>query len=658
MAIESLEIVSNILPFEFEYKPELETLKEFYKRLNYLYPLMRKEFTLRNGLKIKVRRQFIKSKHEKGKVLAYDTETYKGTCKLIARNEGRQISVLNPTFEQCINFLFYLANERNVFRFFYNLDFDISSILKLWNDIEQIKLLKKGIEVFYNHRFSFVWLTGRMFIIKDVIRKKRVVFTDIFNFFKTGLNKASKIYLDNEGKDDIDGNMLNTSLDYWNEREKDIIKYCVKDCKLTAHLGEVLIDSIIENGLELPKYLVSSASLSKQYFRTKCYIPTIAHIPKKILQLAYNCYFGGRFEIFKKGHFNELYLNDINSQYPSFIADLPNLRDGVWQKRLHVPKKPCLAYYKVKVNIPKDYKIPTIPINHKGINKFPVGIMEKWITWFDADLIRDYIIEVNNGYRFYPTSKNYKPFKKEINALYKKKSELKGKSELGYNLTKLTMNALYGCFIETHKNEDIEGNIELTAGVLFNSVYASQITAFGRWSVIKDVPKENYDNVIAIHTDSIISNVPFDKFLNVSKEIGAWNLEKTGSGIVINTGMYQIDDLVKTRGIPKKYIGNWFDFCKKNKIYKRKQFIIPHMRKISECLVRDKSLENVNTIMTAKRSVNPNSDSKRDWLRDFANFNEVLTISIDSLPYCFYDTKSALEPNPFCVAHRYDVLQA
>ena len=650
----------------------LETPKELLKRLGYLNVKPKKEYILNNGLKIKSRRLSTVRIYRCEKVLAFDTETFEGKCKLLANSEGKYR--LNPSFYDCLKFLFYLADNRSTYRFFYNLDFDISSILKLWNSkinvlknriLRKIKWLKDGIEIKYKN-FLLKWIKGRMFTIKHITRTKTIVFTDIFNFFHIGLNKSSEIYLKDVKINDIDGNLLNTSLDYWKERNDDIIKYCIQDCILTKKLGVLLIQSIEKVGLPLPKYLVSSASLSKQFFRHNGFIPKVSHIPEKILQISYDCYFGGRFEMFKRGFFDNLFLYDIVSQYPYFIKDLLSLRDGlfkkgIWKNVKEIPKEQCYGYFKAKVNIPKDFKIPTIPIYHNGVNKFPVGIIEKWLTWYDLDLIRDYIVNISEGYVFYESAlcesnplNNHKPFKEKIEFLFEKKQKLKGKNELEYNLVKLCMNALYGCFIETHKNYDKEGNYELNSGVLFNSVYASQITAFGRWSVIKDIPRNLYDNIISIHTDSIMSNIPLDKYLDIGKELGKWNLEIEGKGIMLNTGMYQIGNMVKTRGIPKKFIKDWFLFCNKYKIYKKKTFKIKHMRKLSEGLVRDKSLENVNIMIDDKRSVNCNSDTKRDWISDFKSFSQVLSLNINSYPYYCYDNIKELEPNPLAVALRYE----
>jgi len=633
---------------------------DFFEREGYIYPEKHKKYILDNGLIIKNRRQFIKKTYKCEKVFAFDVETYKGICKLICCSENK--FKMNPSFLECIRFLFYSANNPNVYRFFYNIDFDFSAILKLWKSninvlknriLRKIGYLKNGISVKYKS-YTIKWIKGKMITITHNTRRKSVIFTDIFSFLPLGLNIEAKKYLKDVKIDNIDGNLLNTSLDYWNKREKDIINYCIQDCILTKKLGKLLIKTIENNNLPLPRYLVSSASLSKQFFRLNCFIPSVCHIPHKILQIAYDSYFGGRFEMFKRGYFKQLFLNDINSQYPDFIKDLPNLRDGLWKKIKILPKNQCIGYFLVEVNIPKDYKIPTIPIHHKGINKFPCGIFKKWCTWFDLDLIRDFIVNILEGYIFIPTHRNYKPFKEGIKLLYSKKKLLKKIKPLAYNLVKLCMNAFYGCFIETHKDYDINGNYELIGGILFNSVYASQITAFGRWSVIKDIPRKKYDNIIAIHTDSIISDIPLDKFLKLDLEIGNWSKEKEGKGIILNTGMYQIGYLIKTRGIPKKFIKNWLRFCLKNQIYKKKQFKIKHMRKLSEGLVRDKSLINVNIMVDDIRTINANSDTKRDWILNFNSFREVMTKNIDSYPYYCHGNYIDLHPNPLCIAYRFE----
>ena len=86
-----------------------------------------------------------------------------------------------------------------------------------------------------------------------------------------------------------------------------------------------------------------------------------------------------------------------------------------------------------------------------------------------------------------------------------------------YRLLKITLNGLYGTFIEIHDN--IDEPISKT-GVLFNPIYASWITAYGRWSVLKSIPIDKHNHIKAIHTDSLISNVSLNEFVDIGKEIG------------------------------------------------------------------------------------------------------------------------------------------
>ncbi|MHA1292218.1 MAG: DNA polymerase [Promethearchaeota archaeon] len=635
-----------------EFKPELISL---YERVGAIKPVKQKEYKFCNGLIVKNRRRFITSKNIINEIFAFDTETYRGTCRLLARSCGKETNyktsyIHKPTFKECLDFLFYRASDSGIWRFFFNLDFDISAILKLWKNsdkIEKIKELVKGNPICYKD-YTLVWLKSRMFILKK--GKRRVVYTDLFNMFHSSLQKASDKFLKNESKDDIDGNKLNNSLKYWNDNLERIIQYCEKDCIITVKLAEILLEHLKKAKVEIPKYLVSSASLSKQDFRYNCYLTNISHVPLEIQEVALKAYYGGRFEVLKRGTIKQSYLYDINSQYPNFMKTLPSLKFGMWFPINYLPKKQCIAYFLATLNIPDDNLISTIPVKHKGVVKFPNGFVRKWCTWYDLDLMRDFIITIERGYIYKESPFEYRPLKERILFHYKQKAFWKEKNDLMYMLHKLTMNALYGCFVEINKKV-IDGKKTLVSGMLFNSVYASQITAYGRWSVLKDVWNEK-KHIIAIHTDSILIDKKID--LNIGKKIGEWCLESSGKTYIINTGMYQINaekKLVKTRGIPIEYINDWFEFAKKNGSVKSREFKVKRMLKISQALIQDKHMDNVNIMFNAKKSVNINSDRKRCWFRDFKNFKDTLNDNIKSLPYiAIYDNDiNELHPNPMVI---------
>jgi len=379
--------------------------------------------------------------------------------------------------------------------------------------------------------------------------------------------------------------------------------------------------------------------------------PIFPHNPLEIVQIAYDTYYGGRFELLKRGTFKKMYNYDINSEYPTIISKLPSLKYGLWiyEKNLkELPKKECFGYFNVKILIPDDNLISTIPIR-KGTIRFPNGIFEKWFTWYDLDLMRNYILEIKESYIYKESKREYYPFKEAINKLYDLKSKWKKKNKIMYMIYKLTMNALYGCFFEIHDNKLINGSKERIGGILFHPIYASQITAFGRWKILKPVWNIK-SKLIGFHTDSILSEIPLDKYLDIGTGLGQWTFEASGKGYIINTGMYQINDkvkIIKTRGIPRSYIKDWFKFAKANKELKIKVFEIKRMTKLGQSIRQYKNLDMVNIMKDNKKSVNINSDKKRHWFYKFDNFNHTLHDNIDSLPYihCFDD----LMPNPLCL---------
>jgi hypothetical protein len=140
-------------------------MKIYDKYKNVFFPIKNKSRYLKRELTCKY-------------ILSYDTETFNGFCRLIARDNSY---IYNPSFYDCLDFMFYKASESGGYRFFYNIDFDISAILKLYGNIEQIDKLQKGISIDIDD-YSLYWLKGKFFTLKK--GKKIVRFTDLYNFFK------------------------------------------------------------------------------------------------------------------------------------------------------------------------------------------------------------------------------------------------------------------------------------------------------------------------------------------------------------------------------------------------------------------------------------------------------------------------------------------
>lgn len=614
----------------------MSTYSNFSNRLKTLPTWLDKKYIyLYDGLKVRNTVRKINKEVDKSNCLCLDSETYKGHCRLLADSDSRYI--LEPTFKECLDFLMYRYNDNSIYRFFFNIDFDISAIMKLNKDKEFLDKVSHGYTTKFQD-YEIYWINGKMFSLKR--KNHKVVYTDINSFLHMSLNKAVKKYVDsNLGKDKIDGNLLNTSLEYWDDNLNDIIQYCIKDCKLTQYVGNIFIESLKKAEIVLPKYLVSSASLSKSHFRKHCNFPSIQFIPKKILNIAWKTYHGGRFELLDRGYFKKLFCFDVNSEYPDFMRLLPSFKYGIWKQIDYLTNQPSFSLINATLIIPKEVRISTITNKlPNGMNIWANGYQNGWFTWYDLDLMRDYIKDINDCWIYVPSSKEYYPYEQEINNLYAKKRHFKYVlNEHTLELVvKLTMNAKYGTNIEKHTRLNKYGKEIYESGILFNSVYGTFITGYGRWKILKDIHRNNWKYIHGFHTDSVITS----KFLNeldLGKELGQWSLETNENGIqgiLLNTGQYQIgNDKCKTRGIPKKYIKNWFRFLRKRKLegLQEIQFTVNRMLKIREALKQHK-IERMNEMKDTKKTIRINSDKKRTWNDDFIDFHDILERNIASLP--------------------------
>lgn len=556
-------------------------------------------------------RRWINKVVNKNEFICFDTETYKGTCKLLADSNGNYL--YNPDFKESLDFLWKYHN-RTYYRAFWNMDFDVSAILKLWNNIELIDDLIHGKIVEYDG-YSMYYIRPKMLRLSR--GKKSIFFVDLNAMYKRKLDLAAKEFLNDKKIDTLDANRINTELEYWIKNRAEIIKYCLKDARLTADLGNILVKEVKACKLLLPKFFTSHASLAKQYFRYKSRIPSLKYIPTNILDIAYQCYYGGRFEVLKRGYFKRLYAHDINSAYPDTISKLPSLKYGFWLDVDKINRKECIGFYKVVLNIPEGF-ISFLPIKLKNkLVVFPSGIFATWITWYEADLMRNWIVKVSHGYEYISKEKEYYPFKVGMKHLYAEKTKYKNVNEVFYWLVKLPMNSLYGCFIERHKKADDK----IYSGILFNSVYGAIITARTRWKLFKDVPKYLWKNYVAFHTDSIISETKLP--LKLDSELGNWTLDYEGEGVVLNTGIYQIGNKVRHRGFHGDNI-NWIKLLKKNAKSDHITFTRTKVLKIAESLKRFHNIKDVNTFQTLEKKLSLKNDNKRNWHSNFKSCKDVL----------------------------------
>lgn len=597
---------------------------------------------------------FDNKKNIRRNIIGIDTETYKGKAILIADSKGNFIEP--NTFEDVLNFL-TKQEYRYTFNFFYNVRFDFQALIKYLSE-EQIIDLWNTKELLYD-KYKFFYIPKKCFFIQDLKNKYSFRFFDAANFLSGGLDYNAKKYLNLEKKKNVNSKRINEDAEYYFLNRKKIIEYCNYDAILTKKLGLVIQRWFYKILKFYPQNYISKATISKAYYKRNCYVPDFLNIKVEenneynkfnVIEYAYNSFFGARFEIFKKGYFNELWKYDIISAYPNTIQNLISINTGKF-KKVKERGDGVYGYYKVKITDFNDY-ISFFPQKINGLTIFGNGIYETYITSIEYDILNKLTnIEIIDGFEYFP-DKIIKPFYNATQKLYKVKSESKKESS-EYWSAKILLNSIYGSFWEKYEYIDIYGKKRYRLGKFFNPFYATNITAETRIKVIKDLRKNELKNVCSFCSDGIIS----DKKLNIplGNNLGDWKLEeKKEKGVILMVGVYQIGEDFYNRGFvtseemkdekdEKNKKKSLIELLKKNS--KKNTIKLKYKKNITIGEIypsinpnRDmntefkKTIEDLNSIFWQVKNININGDKKRIWEKDFKNCDEFLSENIESMP--------------------------
>ncbi len=569
-----------------------------------------------------------------------DTETYHGKAYLICDDSGRY-KILH-SFDDALVFLTHFR-FRNANNWFFNIKFDFEAIIK-WLPLHLLQILYATGELDYQ-AYHLKFLDKKFLRITN--NKHNYTFYDINNFIGSSLNQASKNYLNETKYDAIDSSRLNTDKDYWKENIEEIIFYCKKDANLTKRVADYFW-GLIDNHIHfLPSMPFSKGAYSQEYFLNKCYIPTIDTIPDEVLRFAYNSYSGGRFELLKRGHFDNVYLYDIKSAYPYQMAQLPDYTRGEWIHTNEFQEEAISGFYKCQVSH-LDAKVSPFMVKEANLNVYPNGYFEQYLTQKEIEdidkLFPETEIEIEEGYYFEENEILY-PLQEEILRLYKWK-ETEKDPDIKYCI-KIILNSLYGKFIQT-----VGGR----TGRIFNPIWASEITANTRLMLLMNsVPC--IDDIIGYSTDSIHSTVPihFENNLFHNTNLGTFEEDATGEGVYIQSDVYSIDTgkKVKTRyrGFSLEKMSTLEEFKKRQNIPMNHEVSLFNI--LSDILGEDtftfsttrplhlgevlahtktKTIEDLNIWNDVEKNIQINGDTKRVWERSFQNGYDALHHSIDSSP--------------------------
>jgi hypothetical protein len=492
----------------------------------------------------------------------------------------------------------------------WNLKYESGAILKVFpRHVLKTLQQKHEADIHYKgEQYSIQYIPHKRLRIKH--GKKSVRFWDMAPFYgRIKLEKAASDYL-NEHKDDIDPTLF--SVPFVEANFEKIAKYCVQDAVLTQKLADLWIDKFQQTGIPVTS-LYSEASISYTYISRKTEIVTPWEYwdnNRKLIQLAFESYEGGKFEITHRGCFTG-YEYDISSAYPYEISRLLDIRKAriIYSRQY----QPDASYGFLRCNIQVLDHFTHLPCGYfQKLRIYPAGSYYLTITKQEYDYIVDELpsskvkIAILDGAWLVINHRHF-PYGPIMQELYNEKTRWKKKDRITSNNYKIVMNGSYGKMAQCLP--DGEGNYR--AGQGWNPLYASIVTANTRIAVTR-LQNLLGDACLAVHTDSVISTLRIpDKYIGTG--LGKFELVEEGKGILVACGIYEINGQCALKGFRKNSITQ---ILRENPGAYKIKLSLKHVESWIQAMAQGHDLDKINLFSDVPKILTLNCDTKRLWPSD------------------------------------------
>lgn len=233
---------------------------------------------------------------------------------------------------------------------------------------------------------------------------------------------------------------------------------------------------------------------------------------------------------------------DIISAYPTAMKALPPMTVGDWvpteefviRNPFGEPPVPKYAgIYRVSGFVSGGCPYGTF-MDHTGLVKFKAGDVfeDVWVTgWELASCWGEIDVATLFGYVWIPGAGAINPFDQYVDFFFDKKNTTP-KDDPRYQMYKLLLNALYGKLIQRADEEDRDGHLITTAGMLFNPFWAAQITGHCRARLHQ---LEHTYSAIHSSTDSILTQA---RNISTGHRLGDLEVKAEGTLTVLRNKLY------------------------------------------------------------------------------------------------------------------------
>lgn len=305
--------------------------------------------------------------------------------------------------------------------------------------------------------------------------------------------------------------------------QEEILRYSNKECCFLAELAQKLDDACQEVGAELRGQYFGAGSIAKALMRSWGTKHQIGELPPEVRVVARHAFFGGRFELSRRGVVvQKVHDWDISAAYPYQIYKLPCMLCGKWSKTTDVERaeKAHVALVNYKLVSWRGSLPPWGPFPFRdtdGSIPFPIECGGGWVHKEEFFAGRRLFNNIRfKGAWVYETQCLCRPFR-EVPKIYLERLRI-GKEGPGIVL-KLGTNAIAGSIMQTVGTRPY--HCPVWAGMITSGTRAQLLEMLGQ--------HEKWSDVLMMATDGLwsLANVQAPKPLDTGTDIEVTE-ERTG----------------------------------------------------------------------------------------------------------------------------------
>lgn len=464
---------------------------------------------------------------------------------LFGNSSGYEIESESLTTQECLDLIFATEVQApNSFHIIFAGKYDVNMILRDCHYMTLDRLHRTGRAQYGGYRLGYA--PGKYFSVARGDTTATIF--DVWAFFACSFVQACVEYLgESELLTRIEAGKKRRSsftfadLPYIREYFRSELGYLVR-------LLQTLREHLLAAGISLSKWHGPGA-ISSKILSTHGIKHHMQETPPEVIRVVQHAYAGGHSEQFEGGvHLGEIHVQDANSMYPAFIAQLPSLRGSSWEHVSNPATIDDFGIYRVSARTPflaahdaKPY--PLFWRGRHGEVYYPKDI-EGWYWGVEVRLLTEYQCydqwHISEAWLLHTTEE--RPFS-FIPHMYDQRREWKDAGNPAQIAYRLGLNSVYG------KQAQRIGAHKGGPPTWHQLEWSGWTTAASRAHLFRAI-RQRAESLISCSTDSVFSTERLD--LPTSTDLGEWDYNLYHGIIAMQSGVYWLrtDDPDTKRQFP------------------------------------------------------------------------------------------------------------